>query len=83
MFLYQLTALHNKKDHFDMDEQTSSDNISTTKSFGASLRGWLIRVGLMPPPYGEADEQQRTDLKARKARRLLDFHYHDLPRYRR
>jgi hypothetical protein len=66
-----------------MDVQTSSDNKVARKSFTAALQGWLIRVGLLTPPYGDADEQQRTDPEVQKARRWREFHNYDLPRYRR
>jgi hypothetical protein len=53
------------------------------KGFKTVLRGWLIRVGLMAQPRGDNDEEPGTGQQERNARTWLQFHRHNLPRYRR
>jgi len=59
-----------------------SDPKLARKSFGAVLRGWLIRVGLVAPPHEDDVEEPGTRQQVRKARTWLQFHRHNPPRYR-
>ena len=61
--------------------QTSPKSYGRLQKIKAALRGWLIKIGLIPPPDESNTKEKQLNGEQEQAQRDLRFHQQRKPRY--